>query len=862
MVFRGCVNSGAWAPPNREGAEVAKIDFGKLARDAASSASTLVHPRDLFNALPAKAPGYDYLRGPQDQILAQWHERRVTRDLVIKMNTGGGKTIVGLLIARSCLNDEAGPVAYLAPDHYLADQVRAEADRLGIETTDDPRSWAYSSGKAVLVDVFQRLFNGKSIFGVTGSAGRAPVAAVGAVIIDDAHACVAKAEQAFRLTVPSGEGAYGEILDLFGDVLGQQSPTGLLDLRAGRSTAVQQIPYWAWVDRQQQVLAVLHPLGDQKPYLFAWPLLVDVLPVCRGVLTSDALEIAAPCLPVSAVTGFQQAQRRVYLTATLADDGVLVTDFGADPETVAAPIVPASAGDIGDRMILVPQQTNPDANEDELRNLLLELASERNVVVIVPSGARANYWKPHAALVLDKDNLAEGVKRLRADPAVGLVVLVNRYDGVDLPGNACHVLVIDGIPEALDGLERIDQANLAGSDALIARQVQRLEQGMGRATRSNEDHCVVLLLGARLAERLHSPTARRSFSPATRAQLDLSAAIAAELEGSSLADLRDVIDQCLNRDKAWVAASRGVLAALRYEPATVGEIAKAGRTAFDLATGREYREAVTALQSVVNTTKDVAYKGYLQQQLAAYLHYVDPAAAQQMQLAANRNNRNLLRSIDGVVYERLSASSIEQGASATAWLQNQYTTTTDLVLGMNALVADLDWGPRTKAFEQAWADLAWHLGLTGQRPERDTGRGPDCLWALPGNQFLVTEAKSGVKADHPVYKSDAQQLSNAMDWFREQYTGSTGTPLMVHPQRRFEFTAAIPTGCRVINTDKLSKLRDALTALTTALADTDAFRDPAPPTPPRIRPDSGVVSHAAHNGGAPCPPLRTTHVLV
>jgi len=56
------------------------------------------------------------------------------------------------------------------------------------------------------------------------------------------------------------------------------------------------------------------------------------------------------------------------------------------------------------------------------------------------------------ALVLDKDNLAEGVKRLRVDPTVGLVVLVNRYDGVDLPGNACHVLVIDGIPEALDGL--------------------------------------------------------------------------------------------------------------------------------------------------------------------------------------------------------------------------------------------------------------------------------------------------------------------------------------------------------------------------------------------------------------------------
>jgi hypothetical protein len=368
---------------------MARIDFGRLAREAASSAAKLVHPRDVFNALPGRAPGYDYLRGPQDQVLEQWHERRTDRDLVIKMNTGGGKTVVGLLIARSSLNEGAGPVAYLVPDHYLAEQVRAEAGRLGIETTSDPRSFAYSSGRAVLIDVFQRLFNGQSVFGVTGSAGRPPVVQVRTVIVDDAHACLTKAEQVFRLTVPPTEPAYKKILDLFDDVLDQQSPSGLLDLRSARFTAVQQVPYWAWTDRQDKVLAALHPLSDREPYKFAWPLLVDVLPICRAVLTADALEVAATCLPVDTITGFQQAQRRVYLTATLADDGVLVTDFGADSEAVTRPIVPLNAGDIGDRLILIPQQTHPDAGPDEIRDLVLGLATGRNVVVIVPSRHRA-----------------------------------------------------------------------------------------------------------------------------------------------------------------------------------------------------------------------------------------------------------------------------------------------------------------------------------------------------------------------------------------------------------------------------------------------------------------------------------------
>lgn len=221
------------------------------------------------------------------------------------------------------------------------------------------------------------------------------------MIVDDAHACLTKAEQVFTLTVPKGEEAYQAILDLFTDDLEEQSPAGLLDLRTGRGSAIQQIPHWAWYDRRSEVLAALHPLGEREPFLWAWPLLVDVLPISRAVLTSDALEITPPCLPADTVTGFRGARRHIYLTATLADDGILVTDLAADSASVATPIVPANAGDIGDRLILVPEQTHPDASEDEIRRLVVDLAAERNVVVIVPSHARAEYWRKDSALVLD-----------------------------------------------------------------------------------------------------------------------------------------------------------------------------------------------------------------------------------------------------------------------------------------------------------------------------------------------------------------------------------------------------------------------------------------------------------------------------
>ncbi len=205
------------------GGSYVAINFGAL--NKLREADNLVDPRDIFNALPTKPPGMNFLRGPQDQVLEKWFARRDQRDIVVKLNTGGGKTVVGLLIAKSSLAEANGPVAYLAPDKYLVDQVVAEAGRLGIAVVTDPKAFAYSQGKATLVATFQTLFNGKSVFGVSGSAGRTPSASrPRTVIIDDAHASLNKAEQVFRLSIPVSHDAYDQLLDVFAPALKDQSP--------------------------------------------------------------------------------------------------------------------------------------------------------------------------------------------------------------------------------------------------------------------------------------------------------------------------------------------------------------------------------------------------------------------------------------------------------------------------------------------------------------------------------------------------------------------------------------------------------------------------------------------------------------
>lgn len=98
-----------------------KIDFGKIRKGNATN--QVVRPRELFTVLRKVNPRYQYPRDVQAEVWNQWHERRDERDLVIQVNTGSGKTVVGLFVLKAMLNSGIRPAVYVAPDPYLVGQV-------------------------------------------------------------------------------------------------------------------------------------------------------------------------------------------------------------------------------------------------------------------------------------------------------------------------------------------------------------------------------------------------------------------------------------------------------------------------------------------------------------------------------------------------------------------------------------------------------------------------------------------------------------------------------------------------------------------------------------------------------------------
>ena len=128
------------------------VDFNKLR--TRKSKPKVIDPLEIFRRLP-KPSGINDLYTSQAEVLQSWFERRKGRDTVLKLHTGGGKTLVGLLAAQSTLNELSEPVLYLTPTQQLVQQAIEKAQTYGIPATPyrkgQPLSEEFLNARAVMV---------------------------------------------------------------------------------------------------------------------------------------------------------------------------------------------------------------------------------------------------------------------------------------------------------------------------------------------------------------------------------------------------------------------------------------------------------------------------------------------------------------------------------------------------------------------------------------------------------------------------------------------------------------------------------------------------------------------------------------
>ena len=171
------------------------------------------------------------------------------------------------------------------------------------------------------------------------------------------------------------------------------------------------IPFWSWQEKTQDVRNVLNKYREDDNIKFHLPLIDSYLSICNCIISASDIEITPKCIPINKIQSFEQAERRIFMSATLADDSVFVTSLGLKTTELSNIITPDKASDIGDRLLLFPQVINKKLSDVDIKTILKSLSQEYNVVVIVPSYKRKDFWEDEADLIMDYQTIYDGGSR-------------------------------------------------------------------------------------------------------------------------------------------------------------------------------------------------------------------------------------------------------------------------------------------------------------------------------------------------------------------------------------------------------------------------------------------------------------------
>lgn len=740
------------------------------------------------------------LRPAQQAVLSEWHtSRREQSDVIVKLHTGQGKTLIGLLMLQSRLNDGKGPAVYLCPDNFLITQTCDQARQFGIKTciADPDLPEDFHNGKAILVTSVQKLFNGLTKFGINRDS-----IDVGTLLMDDAHACSDSIREQCRIRIPREDAAYQAIRTLFESDLEHQGVGTFADIRNNKRDAILPVPYWAWIDRESEIARILAAATNRNPVKFAWPILKNMLAYCQCVVSGVALEIEPYIPPLSAFGSYWKAPHRIFMSATVTDDAFLIKGLQLSPDTITNPLTYSKESWSGEKMVLLPSLIHEELDQSAIAKWLGAPMPARGsgVVTLVSSFANSRIWESYGAVVANKDTMIDIVENLRRREFENAVVLVNRYDGVDLPDDACRILVFDGKPYSESLIDLYQEDCRPDSEATLMRTVRTIEQGMGRSVRGEKDYSAIIIVGGDITRLLREKRSRKHVSSQMATQIEIGLQLA-EMATEEIRDgkqpivaLQGLVNQCLGRDAGWkafyteqMADVKPSLPSDRILKSYVAEL-----NAEITFASRDYQGAVAQLQHSIDTCLvDRADVGWYLQDMARYQYQANKIESVRLQLAAHTSNHLLLLPAAGVTITKLTLVSQGRMERIIAWI-TKFENYDQLNVTLSDILGRLTFGVKADRFEQALHELSEALGFAGERPDKVWKEGPDNLWALDATHYILWECKNEVELTRTeINKGEAEQMNRSYAWFVKHYQGAEVINVWIHPTNALQSAAGL-----------------------------------------------------------------------
>ena len=793
--------------------------------------------RDLRNR---KVEG---LLAHQADILRRYHSEAFERpDVAIELPTGSGKTLVGLLIAEFRRVKLQQRVLFLCPTRQLVRQVAEQAEtKYGIKTTPfvgaikefDPNDKIrYQTGQTIAVAAYSALFNVNPFFSNAQT-----------IVLDDAHSAENYITSAWSLFIDRSK--YSAIYLGMLDVLGSCLPPTIADrFKVNRADRIDA----GWVEKvpNPRVLGILDGIGAfldantaSTDLQYPWSWLKGHLEACHFYVSHGGVLIR-PFIPPSLTHApFANASQRVFMSATLGRGGDLERITGI-PSLFRVPIPEGwDRQGVGRRFFMFPEHSIKEA---EIDDLVVDLMKQTNrALVLVPTDKMAEHY---TSLVKDKLRWSvftasdiENSKASFISTTGAAAVLANRYDGIDLIGEECRLMIIRGLPKASNLQERFLMTRMAAGTLLDDRIRTRIIQAVGRCTRSATDYAAVCVLGDDFADWLILAEKRALFHPEFQAELQFGSEQSTDRTPS---DFNENLSIFLSHGEEWANADGQILEFRdqAIQSPIVGQDALAAAAAKEVECqycfwNFDYERACGLAQEVAGILSGDETKGF-----RGFWYYMGGTAAA---LVASSLGRKEYRAKANELYSRAANC-----APAVAWLRSLESNESAevdsdapdelLQFNVDAIEALFDnrgySSPRkfeadveeirrglfdddAHRFEEGHRRLGELLGFVS-----DNSAGiatPDPWWISSGSLCLVSEDKSDSKSDAPIPVKHSRQAASHRLWIEKNVALEKGAQIvtvMITPAETIHPDAATYAGdVKYWHMDEFRKWADSAIAV-------------------------------------------------
>lgn len=778
-------------------------------------------PIELYKTLDRKSVAGP-LRPAQESILSQWFDfHKDDRDLIVKLHTGEGKTLIGLLILQSRINMGEGPCLYVCPNRYLVEQVRLEAEKFGIQheilLDKHELNHDFLSGNKILITHAQKVFNGKSIFGIGTASTK-----VGTIILDDSHTCIDVIKSSFTVKISKkNENLYQKILNLFEDDLIDQGEGSFLDIKDGNYSTLMTVPYWAWIEKKSSLLKILAEHKDEQCIKYSWDLIKDSIEKYDCYITGNKIEISPYNIETKKFGVFEHAKHRILMSATTQDDSFFIKGLNFNINSVRNPLRNQEQPWSGEKMIILPSLIDDSLDRQLIITELMKIEQNNfGIVSIVPNTKKTKIYENQGGIIVNASNIFDEIDKLKKGVFTQVVVFNNRYDGIDLPDESCRILVIDSKPYFENLCDQYEEMCRPDSDIVNKKIAQKIEQGLGRGVRGEKDYCVILIIGNDIVNFMRNKKTREYFSEQTRKQIDIGLEIskfaqedtATQEPSNSLCEL---IVQCIRRDEGWKAYYLDEMNKMKEDTNSlkIYDILGEEKQIEDCFMQGEYAQAFGLMQSFIDKHQEMSNydKGWYLQQLARYSYYADKTKFNEIQKSAFRLNNELLKPRNGINYVRVSYVDCNRLAKIREFL-NKFEDYQELMLSINEILENLSFAVDHEKFEDSLQKVGELFGFISQRPDKEIKKGPDNLWCCTNNEYMIFECKNEVlDTREAIKKSEVGQMNNHCGWFESEYgTEVKVSRFMIIPIKKIEYSANFTHEVKIIRKSGLRKLKNVV----------------------------------------------------